>query len=240
MKKQLALILSTVLFLFTIAACTQAPKADKAEVKEAQEVPKAAEKSPTDTNADADAASAATGNALSVNTEASKLTWIGTKPVGQHNGTIKLKEGKIQVDGDNITGGSFTFDMNSLDALDSSDDMNAKLAGHLKSPDFFDTEKFPEGKFEITEVKKYEAEGDSEKPMLDGSTHTIAGNLTLKGVTKNITFPAIVNMNGGMMKAKASFNINRTDWGLSYGNDESLGDKFIRPTVNVGFDIETK
>ncbi len=235
MKNQLFIILSAALLLFA-ASCTQAPKADKAEVKEAQEVPKATEQK----NTDAAPANAA-AKTLTVNAASSNLTWVGTKPVGQHNGTIGIKEGSLQVEGDAIKSGSFTFDMSTLNALDSSDDMNAQLAGHLKSPDFFDVEKFPEGKFEVTDVKAYEAPAaDAEKPLLEGSTHTIAGNLTLKGVTKNITFPAIINMNSGMMKAKASFNINRADWGLSYGNDESLGDKFIRPTVNVGFNIEAK
>ena len=42
------------------------------------------------------------------------------------------------------------------------------------------------------------------------------------------------------LSAQANFNINRSDWGLSYGNDQSLGDKFISPTVNLNLDIKTK
>jgi polyisoprenoid-binding protein YceI len=65
------------------------------------------------------------------------------------------------------------------------------------------------------------------------ATHTITGNLTLKGTTKSITFPAKVAVNDNVVTADANFNIDRTQWGLVYGNDQSLGDKFIRPTVNI-------
>jgi accessory colonization factor AcfC len=49
-------------------------------------------------------------------------------------------------------------------------------------------------------------------------------------------------MEGGVLKAKANFNINRTDWGLMYGDEagavDKAKDKFIYNTVNVGFELE--
>lgn len=211
--------------LVAMSACTQAPVADKAQVNDAQQAP---QQSGTAAN-------------LSVDVATSNLTWVGTKPVGQHSGTLKLKEGSISVEGDQVKGGSFTIDMNSLEALDSSPDMNAKLAGHLKAADFFDVAKFPEGKFEITGIQPYTAPADTtQKALLAGATHTVAGNLTLKGVSKNITFPAVIAASATDVAAKANFNIDRTQWGIVYGNDKSLGDKFIRPEVNVGFSIVAK
>ena len=99
----------------------------------------------------------------------------------------------------------------------------------MKSADFLDTEKFPTAKFEITSVA----------PLANDSsaTHTISGNLTLKDSTKNISFPAKLTVADNNLQAQANFNIDRTLWGLYYGNDKSLGDKFIRPEVNIKLNI---
>ena len=78
--------------------------------------------------------------------------------------------------------------------------------------------------------------------MVENPTHFISGNLTLRGVTKNITFPAAVSLDNGTVKAKANFNINRIDWNLKYQDESSVADKakdkFIYNTVNVGFELE--
>ncbi|MBK8329991.1 MAG: YceI family protein [Bacteroidetes bacterium] len=72
------------------------------------------------------------------------------------------------------------------------------------------------------------------------ATHTFSGNLTLKDSTKNVTFPAKVTMNDATITAVADFNIDRTQWGLFYGNDKSLGDKFIYPEVKIKLNINAK
>lgn len=196
---------------------------------------------------------------MSVNTDNSMVTWVGYKPTGQHNGTIGITAGEIMVDGSNIVGGNFTMDINSLTALDleaGSDNYN-KLTGHLMSADFFDASNYPEAMFEVTEVKAYNASSVSadkeqfetdntpkglSEIMVENPTHFISGNLTMRGTTKNITFPAHVEMMNGMIKAKANFNIDRTEWGLMYGNEASIADKakdnFIYDTVNVGFELQ--
>lgn len=197
--------------------------------------------------------------AVAVNTENSMVTWIGSKPAGKHNGTIDITSGEIMVNGSDITGGSFLIDITSLTSLDLEEggESYGKLVGHLMSPDFFDAENFPTASFEVTEVETFNASNltadknqyDTEnKPaalseiMVENPTHFISGNLTMRGTTKNITFPAHVEMNNGMIKAKANFNINRTDWGLMYGNEASIADKakdsFIYDTVNVGFELQ--
>jgi hypothetical protein len=43
---------------------------------------------------------------------------------------------------------------------------------------------------------------------------------------------------GNSLKALANFDINRTLWGIRYGNDKSLGDKFISETVNVQLNLK--
>jgi polyisoprenoid-binding protein YceI len=61
------------------------------------------------------------------------------KVTGQHNGTVKLKEGTLIFKGDKLAGGTFTVDMTSL-TTDLSGESQGKLNGHLKSEDFFGTE----------------------------------------------------------------------------------------------------
>lgn len=222
MKKNLLSALITASLLGGLSACTQAPTADKAKVEDAKTA------APT-------SAEAAT---LKVDPTATKVSFIGTKPTGQHNGTIGVTEGTIAIKNGTIESGKFLMDMNSVAIHDMDADGNGKLAGHLKSPDFFDTEKFPTASFEITSVQPYTEPADSTKrSLVAGATHVISGNLTLKGVTKNVSFPAAISLNGGNLSAKANFNIERTDWGLAYHSDKSLGDKFIRPTVNIGLEV---
>ena len=230
MKKFSLYYLFAFVLIFSVA-CNQAPKADKAETSE----PK------TETKAPDPATAAATGiQKADVIVEKSSITWIGTKPTGQHNGTIGLKGGALAVKDGKIITGSFMMDMNSLAVLDMDEENNGKLAGHLKSADFFDAEKFPTAAFTMTSIKDYETPADTtQKALLEGATHTIEGNLTIKDVTKSVTFPAVVTIGADGVEAKANFNINRTDWDLKYGADKSLGDKFIRPEVNIGINLVT-
>ncbi|MGB5979935.1 MAG: YceI family protein, partial [Cyclobacteriaceae bacterium] len=86
-----------------------------------------------------------------------------------------------------------------------------------------------------------ENEGEEEEYKISNPTHKITGNLTMRGNTKSITFPAKVDMSGDQITARAKFNIDRTEWGVSYGDESKAVDKakdqFIYNTVNVGFDI---
>ena len=196
---------------------------------------------------------------VTVNTETSHVTWIGSKPAGKHNGTIGISAGEISVKGTEIVAGKFTIDITSLKSLDMEETSGSygKLVGHLMSPDFFDAANHPEATFEVTGVSGFEQaslEADKEEfatdytpatlseILVDNPTHFISGNLTMRGTTKNITFPAAVSIENGVIKAKANFNIDRTEWGLMYGDEagaaDKAKDKFIYNTVNVGFELE--
>lgn len=209
-KKLLFPIIAGSLFL---ASCQDAPEADTAEAGEAQEVEQTA------------------GANYTADVSQSKVEWIGTKPVGQHHGTFTLENGTLVVSENALKGGTFTIDIKSLTPDDQEAEGNSKLQGHLLSADFFDAENHPTGTFEITNVT--EGVANTEDLVMKDATHTITGNLTLKGVTKSITFPAKVSMDGNSVTADANFNIDRTQWNMVYGNDQSLGDKFIRPEVNL-------
>ncbi len=213
MKKTI-LALSAVTTLF-FTACQDAPKADNAEATDAQQVD-----------------GAAAGTTYNADLTQSTVQWTGTKPTGQHNGTFNLKSGTLTVAEGNITGGKFVLDINSLTIIDKDTSGASKLKGHLLSPDFFDAANNPEASFEITSVTAGIDTTNKELVMKD-ATHTITGNLMLKGTNKSISFPVKVSMSDANVTADANFNIDRTQWGLNYGNDKSLGDKFINPTVNI-------
>lgn len=171
----------------------------------------------------------------------STITWTGSKPTGNHSGQFKVSEGVVYVDNSNITGGNFTINMNSLVNLDLAGDPEnkAKLEGHLKSPDFFNIEKFPVARFVISSVEPYKADSASGTAFKD-ATHMINGNLTLRDSTQNISFPAKITADASNVMATADFNIDRTRWGMNYKGPNNPQDWFIDKTVNLKLNISAK
>jgi len=163
-----------------------------------------------------------------VSTENSSLGWVGKKVTGQHNGNIKITSGDIRMADHHDVSGKFEIDMTSISVTDLEGDMAAKLAGHLSSDDFFAVEKYPTATFELkgmSHLKAEAAEGEEMAP-----NHEVTGDLTIKGVTNEITFPAYIEHSANSFKAQAKFMIDRTKWGLQYGSGsfiKGLGDKMI-------------
>lgn len=182
----------------------------------------------------------ASENAVSyvVDKSASSIRWEGAKITETvHYGQIALADGSLSVNDGNLDAGSFTIDMNTVTNEDLTDaEYNGKLIGHLKSADFFHTEAFPTAKFEITSVS----------PSTEaGATHSISGNLTIKDVTKGISFPASVNITDTELTANASFTINRNDWGVVWGGtltDQSIKDYLQNNLIKdeIAFQIQLK
>jgi polyisoprenoid-binding protein YceI len=187
----------------------------------------------TTTNTTQEAAAASTTDvAFSIDTTTSKVGWEGTGVGHGHTGSFKLNNGSLSIANGNISAGSFEMNIGSIDNADIKDGSKKDLIGHLLGADFFDAAKFPTSKFVITSCKPLT--GDS------NATHQISGNLTLKDSTTNVTFPAKVTVTDATVSAKAKFVIDRTKWGMSYGNDKSLKDKFISPEVGITLDINAK
>jgi len=180
-------------------------------------------------------------NKLAVNTADSKVNWIGKKPTGEHSGYVKLSGGEILLEKKEIKGGSFVFDLNTITDTDIKDeDMNGKLVGHLKSPDFFDVAKYSTAKFVITKVTK--ATGTA--AGAPKATHTIEGDLTIKGITKKIRFDASINeLNGKVTASTTPFTIDRTLWGVNYQSKSvfaELKDQFIYDDMTLSIDLVTQ
>ena len=214
MKKTFLSIAAASLFL---ASCQDAPKADTATATDAQAV----------TTAPAGAAT------YKADVAQTKVEFVGTKATGKHHGTIGIKEGSLSAENNMIKGGSFVIDLNTLKTDDQDSTGNAKLTGHLMSPDFFDVAKFGTATFDITGVTEGVDTTVSKDIVMKDATHTVTGNLSLKGVSKSISFPAKISVSDATITGDANFNIDRSQWGLSYGTDKSLRDKFINPIVNI-------
>lgn len=173
-----------------------------------------------------------------IDSAGSLVEWTAKKVTGQHNGTVAVKSGMIQAAAGKVAAGKFVLNMNSIVVLDmpATDEFNAKLLGHLKSDDFFAVEKNPEAQFEIVKV---EAATDA----ASGNNSTVTGNLTIKGISKSITFPANIAIEPAQLTAKAEFNIDRTEWDIKYGSGkffQDLGDKMINDEFTVKFNLLAK
>jgi len=209
-----------------LISCSSGMQGDKAKTDEAKDVQ-------TTVLADTE---------FSIDPANSIVEWKGTKPTGEHVGTVNIKQGNIKVKDGNLVAGKFTLDMTSIVNKDLTDaEWNKKLVDHLNSSDFFNTAEFPESTFELTSAKPYDGspvEGD-EQP-----THYITGNLTIKGIAKSITFPALVQMDKTMFKATSTqFVIDRTEWDVRYQSKkffDDLKDKFIYDEIGIRISIASE
>lgn len=203
------------------AACDRAPKGDNATISEEK------------------TAAEATGQTFVVDTAASYVRFTGHGIGKNHPGKFKLTSGSVSIANNQVTGGSFVINIHSLDLEQEGEMFNKKLRPHLMSGDFFDADKFRTAKFEITKVEPYKLK-DAGKSLVEGANYNVSGNLTLKNDTKNITFPARIDLDENTLKGKANFDIDRRMWQMNYGNDKTLGDKFISETVNIELDLKAK
>jgi len=165
-----------------------------------------------------------------VDAKTTTATWLAKKVTGQHNGTVNISKGSIMSDGKTITGGTIEFDMTSIAVSDLTDKQwNDKLVGHLKSDDFFSVEKNPTAKFEITKaVAKAE------------NNYDVTGKLTIKGITNEITFPAMVKMDGKTFVTVAKIMVDRTKYDIKYGSKdffEGIGDKAINNEFELNVNV---
>lgn len=207
MKK---LVLFSAAAAMVLASCAGNPEGKKAETTDSVE------------NVDS---VAVVGAAYNVDAAASTVVWKGTKVSGFHEGTVTIKSGTLNVDNGVLTGGNFVLDMNTINTTDLDGEYKDKLDGHLKADDFFGVATHPEASFAITEVKAGATANDV----------TISGNLTIKGISKNITFDAKVEeATDASAKVSADFNIAREDWGVNYeGQKDDLISKEINFKVNI-------
>lgn len=168
----------------------------------------------------------ATAQTKKIDTKKSTINWVGKKVTGEHSGTVNFKEGSLIFKANKVTGGNFTVDMTSLTATDLSGDWKTKLDGHLKSEDFFGTEKFQTSKLVF---KKIASKGNG--------VYTVTADLTIKGITNPVTFDLTTKGS----TADAVVTIDRTKYGIKYSSKsffDNLGDKTIYDDFTLNVHLE--
>ncbi len=167
---------------------------------------------------------------VTLNKESGKITWKGKKFAGEHFGNVQIDKGNLNFQNGELRGGVIEVNMDSLNCLDIEDkEYNAKLVNHLKSEDFFATQKFPASRFEITSVLPSK-----------GSKYDVKGNLTIKGITKPATLKVNRSEEKESFKYYGDLIFDRTHYDIKFKSKkffESIGDKVIYDDVSLNIEI---
>ncbi|OGX84677.1 YceI family protein [Hymenobacter glacialis] len=168
----------------------------------------------------------------------STLGWEGKAVTHGHNGTMQFTNGELLVKGNAIVGGTVTVDMKTLNATDIKDaETQGKFVGHMSSNQFFDVANNPISTFKILSVTPLKGAAKN------ADNATIAGDMTIKGVTQRISFPAKVGVKGGVAAATGKVTIDRTKFGLttmSKSLPDTIADKAIYDDFDLTFNIIAK
>ena len=201
--------------LLLLAACDSDPGKDRSHAQVSEPAPVAAQP----------AAAAKAGAVTHAFSQAdSKVSFVGAKVTGKHDGGFQRFSGTIQLVAGDPTRSSVSVEVDNASIFTDSD----RLTGHLKSEDFFAVERHPKTRFTSTQI---EAGGEG------SATHTVTGNLDLHGVTKAITFPATIRISGDRVEVDAEFAINRKDFGIVYAGKP---DDLIRDNVLIKLELRAR
>ncbi len=185
-----------------LAACAKDPTAGKtkADVAEAR-----AESAPAPT----------AGETIAVTPANSSIGFIGAKVTAQHVGKFTDFAGTVTLVEQDPLKSRVELEVNTTALV--VDGGLPKLENHLRSPDFFDVERFPSARFVSTEIAR------------DGERYRVTGNLELHGVKKSVTFPASIQIGADAVTVDAEFGINRKDFGIEYpgAKDDLIKDNVL-------------
>lgn len=163
----------------------------------------------------------------------SSLKWRGENVVGKkHEGAILVKRGNITIAGGAITGGEIVIDMNTMNNTDLSGEEKAKIEGHLKSPDFFDTAQFGEATYTIVSGTRTNA-----------INYDVKGKLTIKGITQDLDCNMVVAPSGGDITVGGGFVFDRSKFDVRFGSDkffDNLGNNMIKNEVIMTVNLQGK
>lgn len=168
-----------------------------------------------------------------VDKEESVVTWkcsMVFAEKGGHNGYVSISKGELIIEKGQLVGGKVDVDMNTI--ADELHNSNNNLINHLKEADFFDAKKFPISTFAITNVA-----------LADYDTMNVTGNLTIKGITQEVTFPVRVEVKRKVMNASGKVIIDRTKWDVRYRSGkffDNLADRAISDNIEFEMKIVAK
>jgi polyisoprenoid-binding protein YceI len=201
--------LALVVTVAALAGCAKNPAEDvpKADVSSASNAPAAS------------AGELGAGKTYAFGPNDSSIEFVGSKVTGSHKGGFKQFAGELRVVNGKIADAGNKVVINTTSLWSD----NERLTGHLKSPDFFDVAKNPTATFVTSTVTP------------TPSNSIVAGNLTLHGVTKHISFPAKVQVSDQAVDVSAQFFINRFDFEMKY---PGKADDLIRKEVVLNLKLK--
>ncbi|PXY43937.1 YceI family protein [Flavobacterium hydrophilum] len=162
----------------------------------------------------------------------SVVTWKGSNLLGSnnHTGYVYISKGELIIKNGNLMGGTAEVDMNTIE--DEKHGRNNGLVDHLKEPDFFDVKKFPSSTIVL-----------SKAAPINSENRKVAGNLTIKGITQPVTFPAKMEIKDGIAKLNGRLVIDRTKWDIRYKSGkfyDLLADQTISDSIEFYIKIVAK
>lgn len=185
-------------------------------------------------NAPANSFSLHVGNEkyVAIDTKESVVTWKGSMQIGSnsHTGYVYISKGELMIENGQLMGGAVEVDMSTIADKDHGRDNG--LVKHLKDPDFFDVQKFPFSTITITNVTPE-----------NGENIKVTGDLTIKGITHPVNFPAKMEVKDGIIKTNGMLTIDRTKWDVRYGSGkffDNLADKTISDSIEFHINIVAK
>tara|TARA_X000000368_G_C22911656_1_gene658846 strand:+ start:91 stop:915 length:825 start_codon:yes stop_codon:yes gene_type:complete len=185
-----------------------------------------------------------------LNKRVSTLEWTGGLKFinNNHNGNLKIKGGSLFLEDKTKITGTVVINMLSMTNIDLPDSKKEYLIGHLRNEDFFHVERFPTASLKINNSKILEKQSNGKYNM------EVYGDLTIKSITKPITFTAIVDLDSNVKSATGIMQFNRADFGVQYRTEmhlddaksfwnsatttkEALKDKVIKNEIDIKFNI---
>jgi polyisoprenoid-binding protein YceI len=163
----------------------------------------------------------------------SVVAWKGSMVIAsveEHAGYVYMSKGELMIEKGQLVGGAVEIDMYTIEYKDKQDTNSPVM--HLKSPDFFDVIKFPTSTFTITNVAS-----------MNGESIKVTGNLTIKGITHAVTFPAKIEVKNGIVNANGKLIIDRTEWGIRYKSGkfyDNLADEAVSDDIEFDMKIVAK
>jgi len=167
-----------------------------------------------------------------IDTKESVVTWKGWNVFNpnSHTGYVYISKGELMIENGQLTGGTVEVDMNTIEDKNHGSDNN--LINHLKDSDFFEVKKFPFSTIAITRVAS-----------INGDNKKVTGNLTIKGITHPVTFPAQMEVKDGIVKANGRLVIDRTLWDVRYKSGkfyDNLADETMSDSIEFHIKIVAK
>ena len=164
----------------------------------------------------------------------SDVHWWGYKiaktEASSHDGTVNVKSGNLVLKNGSVVGGQFVLDMTTINATDLSGEYQGKLNGHLKNGDFFEVEKYPTATYKITSVKKNASKDYN---------FVVNGNLTVKGKTNPVSFPAKITAKNGVVTLESDkFSFDRQKFDVAYKS--TMQDVLVKDDVDLKVKVSVK